>query len=389
MLRGLTRNVYLLGLLSLFNDLTSDMITPLLPAFLATMGLGAGFLGVMEGVSNSVSNLTKLFAGWYADRLGKNKSLTIFGYSLAAFVRPFLLIPLPAITFSVRLLDRIGKGIRTAPRDTLLTSELDEKKWGRAFGVQRAMDHTGALLAPPLAAFLLTFFSLKLELLFLIASIPAILSILFLQRFIQDDPKLIKSSFQKLSWNKLPPALKRYVIVIFFAAFSMPSELFLILKMQNQGLPLTQVPYVWFILTLFTLFSAFGGGFLADRWSRRKTMGLGWIIFALVYLGFAFNTNLNWAWLLIILYGIQSGLVEASERAFPVKIAGENMKATALGWYYFAYGMGLFPASFIFGILWNSTNASYAFLTYSLLSLIPVILLFFLPSDRQKKGPSE
>ncbi len=382
MFRGLTRNVYLLGLLSFFNDFTSDMITPLLPAFLASMGLGAEFLGLMEGVANSLSNLTKLLSGWYADKLGKNKTLTVFGYAMAACVRPFLAIPIPGVTLAIRFLDRIGKGIRTAPRDILLTSELDEKKWGRAFGVQRTMDHAGALLGPPIAAWLLVAFSIKLSHLFLIASIPAIIAIFFLPRFVKDYKKEKVQSPPKLSWNKLSKPLKIYVIVIFFAAFSMPSELFLILKMKDLGLPLAQTPFAWFLLTLFTLFAAFAGGIIADHWSRRKTMGLGWALFGLVYMGFAYNQQLSLCWLLIAFYGIQSGLVEASERTYAAKIAGASNRATTMGWYYFAYGMGLLPASLLFGFMWKHWNSSLAFLLFGILSFIPVCLLFFLPSDR-------
>ncbi len=388
MFKGLTKNVYLLGLLSFFNDLTSDMISPLLPAFLATMGLGPEFLGLMEGIANSLSNLTKLFSGWYADKLGKSKSLTVFGYSLAAFVKPFLAIPIPAITLLVRFLDRIGKGIRTPPRDTLLTAQLEEEKWGRAFGMQRSMDHAGSLLGPPIALWLLTAFSMKIPHLFIIASIPAIISVLFLPRAIQDHRHETKISPKRLSWKKLNTTLKIYVLVIFFAAFSTPSELFMILKMQELGLPVNQAPLVWFVLTLFTLFAAFGGGILADQWSRRKTIGLGWMIFILVYFAFAHSNNLKISWILIAVYGIQSGLVEASERKFAAKIGGEDFRSTSLGWYYFAYGMGLLPASLIFGFIWKHWNSSFAFTTFAVLSFLPLFLLFFLPSDRKQKSPS-
>ncbi len=388
MFRRLPRNVYLLGLLSFFNDISSDMITPLLPAFLASMGLGAEFLGLMEGVANSLSNLTKLFSGWYADKLGKNKTLTVLGYALAACVRPFLAIPIPGIILATRFLDRIGKGIRTAPRDTLLTASLEQKSWGRAFGVQRAMDHAGALLGPPIATLLLTVFAIKLPHLFLIASVPALLAIFFIPRFVQDFKKEKVESPPKLSWRKLSKPLKIYILIIFLAALSTPSELFLILRMKDLGLPLAQTPFAWFLLTLCALLAAFFGGIIADHWSRRKTMGLGWALFAFVYVGFAYNQRLSLAWLLVAFYGIQNGLVEASERTFAAKIAGEANRGTTLGWYYFAYGLGLLPASLLFGFLWKAWSPSHTFMLYALLSLLPVLLLFFLPSDRQIKTPA-
>lgn len=383
MFRGFTRNVYLLGLLSFFNDISADMVTPLLPAFLASMGLGAEFLGLMEGVANSLSHLTQLLSGWYADKLGRNKGLTVFGYALAALVRPLLAIALPAVTLTVRFLDRIGKGIRSAPRDTLLTASLEEKKWGRAFGIQRSMDHAGALLGPSLAAWMLSAFSLDLGTLFLFASLPAIAAILFLPRFIQDHRQEAPHKPLELSWKKLPRPLKSYVVVIFFAAFSTPSELFMILHMQNLGLPLAQVPFAWFLMTLSTLGAALLGGQMADRWSRRRTMGLGWTLFALVYLGFAYNQQLNFSWLLIAFYGAQTGLVEASERTYAAKIAEASHRSSTFGWFYFAYGLGLLPASLLFGFLWKHWASSTAFLCFAVLSFIPVLLLFFLPSDRR------
>lgn len=382
--RRMTRNIYLLGLLSLFNDLTADMITPLLPAFLAGMGMGAGFLGIMEGLANSLSHITVLFSGWYADRHGQNKKITVFGYSLSTYIRLLIAIPLPFVTLSVRLLDRIGKGIRTAPRDNLITASSDKKQWGISFGIHRAMDHAGALLAPPLATWLLSAYGLKLSTLFLIACIPSILSVILVPRFIQETPAASSSMTPRLTWKKLPPPLKRYVFIIFFSALSTPSELFLILRMQKLGLPTFQMPLAWFLLTFFTLLAAYAGGFLADRWSRRRTIGLGWLLFSLVYFGFALNTDLRWAWLLIALYGLHMGVIEASERVYPARIVSAENRAAAIGWYYFAYGMGLFPASLIFGLLWESMGAQFAFLLNAVLTLIAIFVLFiFLPSDRK------
>ena len=383
MFRRVARNIYLLGLLSFFNDVTSDMITPLLPAFLGTMGLGAAFLGVMEGLASSLSYVTVLLSGWYVDRRGESKRVTVFGYRLCAFVRPLIAVPLPGFVLLARLVDRIGKGIRTAPRDLLITASAEKKSWGEAFGIQRAMDHAGALIGPPVAALLISAYSLNLSALFLIACLPSIAAVLLIPRRIRDVP--IRSGGEKirLSWRALPRPLRRYTIIIFLSALTTPSELFLILKMRELGMEEYQAPLAWFLLTLFTLVAAYGGGLLSDRWSRRGTIGLGWAVYALVFAGFAFNANLAWSWVLMAAYGLHMGLVESAERTYPALIARPEMRATALGWYYFAYGLGLLPASVLFGLLWNFWGSKEAFLLVSGLTLVVTGLLSCLPSDRR------
>lgn len=380
--RRLPRNVYLLGLLSLFNDVTADMITPLLPAYLAAMGLGAGFLGVMEGLANSLSNVTMLFSGWMADRTGRNKRLTVLGYGMSVFSRLFLAIPIPAVALVARVSDRIGKGIRTAPRDRLLTASVEKKFWGEAFGVQRAMDHAGALIGPLIAAWLLAAFHMKLSTLFLVACIPSVLSLLLVPRGIKEVTDSKEKSDASLSWKRLPPPMKRYVGVIFFAALSTPSELFLLMRMKDLGMPEYQLPIAWWLMTLMTLLSAYAGGILADRWSRRRTIGLGWTLFALVYLAFALTRRLDAAWVLLAAYGFQMGLVESAERAYPSRITDTSVRGTALGWYYFAYGMGLLPASVAFGFVWKRWGAEPAFLMSAGLTVLAIFLLTLVPSDR-------
>lgn len=394
MFRGITKNVYLLGLLSLFNDFSADMIAPLLPAFLATMGLGAAFLGLMEGGANALSHITALLSGWLDDRYHRSKRIAVAGYSLCAGVRPFLAIPIPAVTLSVRFLDRIGKGIRTSPRDHLLTDSLEKKHWGKAFGIQRAFDHAGALLGPPIAALLLKRFGFSYSALFVLAALPALLSLLIIPWGIKEPaPARPHEPGPRLSWRHLPSPLKKYILVIFLAAFSTPSELFLILKLQTLGMKTYLQPLAFGLMTLCTLVAAFVGGVLADRWSQRRTIALGWTIFFLVYVGFAFNIHLAWSWVLIGLYGLQSGLVEASERAYPASLVPPEIRATAMGWYYFAYGLGLMPASLIFGFLWSRVSPSLAFLVYAGMTLLVIPLLAFLPTHRKQggisTGPSE
>lgn len=389
MSKRIPRNVYLLGLLSFFNDVTSDAIVPLLPAFLGTMGLGARFLGVMEGLADSISNILKLYSGRLADRSGKSKALTVTGYGISTFIRPLLAIPIPAVTIAVRLLDRVGKGIRSAPRDRLITDFVEKKSWGEAFGIQRAMDHAGAVVGPLVATWLLSTYRMEYSTLFLIACIPSVLSIIFIPHLIKDSPSRPKNDVPMAPWKSLPRPLKRYILLIFLVAFCTPSELFLMMRIKDLGFVPALIPMAWLVMTVASFFSAYLGGQLSDRWSRRRTMGLGWLLFALVYVGFAFNTQTGFVWILMAGYGIQMGLVEPAERAYPALVVPESMRATAIGWFYFAYGMGLLPASLLFGFLWKRIGSQPAFLLNAGLTLVTILLLFFLPSDRTGRAVIE
>ncbi len=378
----LKKEIYKIGLLSLFNDFTADMITPLLPVYLASLGMGPAFLGIMEGLANFFSYLTMHLAGNYVDRHGKNKEMTLTGYSICAVVRVFMAIPWAPSVLAVRITDRIGKGIRTAPRDTLITSLTEKFQWGRAFGVQRAMDHTGSILGALTATYILLKVSISLSYLFLLASIPALFSIIFLAKKIPSVPFTPKPSTTRSGWTQLNGSLKLYLGVIFFSALTSPSELFLLLKMKDLGMAEYLMPMAWIVMTSLSLLATYIGGRLADTWSRRSTIALGWFLFSLVYIGFAFNQSLTFAWILLATYGLQIGIVEASERTYPIHISDEGLRATALGWYYFAYGIGLLPASLIFGLLWKYWNSQNAFLLYAFFSLLASFIVRKLPDSR-------
>ncbi len=387
------RNIYLLGLLSLFNNLSADMVAPLLPVYLISLGAGATLLGAMEGLANALSYGTVLWAGYYSDRHRKTKSLTIWGYRVCALIRLVMAVPSVPVVFSARLIDRIGKGIRTAPRDRLLTSSIPQKEWGGAFGIQRAMDHAGSLAAPLVASFLLSTYSLDYTRLFLVAAVPALVAgilIPFLIREpkVREDVLLGKSENPyRLTWGRLHPTLKKYVAIIFLSSFSTPSELFLIYRMQELGAKPGEIPMVWFVLTLFALIAAYFGGLTAGWWGKRRTILVGWSLFALVYIGFGSFPILSLGWVMIALYGIHMGLIESSERVIAASLVEAEQRASAIGWYYFAYGMGALPASLLFGFLWNHVSVPFAFFWNAGITVVSILLFAILLDPR--KGLNE
>lgn len=389
------QNILILGLLSFFNDYTADMMLPLLPAYVASMGLGATFIGIMEGLSSSLSYMTMLFSGWLADQTHQNVRLTRLGYGLCAIIRPFYFFATPPVTLAVRMTDRIGKGLRTAPRDQLLTSNLEKNNWGKAFGFQRGLDHAGTLAGSATALAIIYFFPLiHLPKLFFFASLPALLAYLILAPQIKrakpssDDLIKRKQSIFKLtkpSWNKLSPSFRFYLFLIFLSGLSTPSDLFLILRLNQLGMKTAHNPLVLMAIIFMTLSFSYLGGKLSDSWGRRKCLGLGWILFAASFAGLAFSPSLAVGWASVMVYGIHTALIEASERAYAAGLSSPETQATHLGWYYFALGLGYLPASIIFGFFWDFIGSQTVFLIYAFMTLIPVAGLFFLPSDRTNK----
>ncbi len=382
--KKISPHVYRLGFLSFFNDLTSDFIVPFLPVYLSTLGLGAQFLGMMEGLANAVMHLTTLVSGTLADRWGKYKTLTWMGYALCAISRPFMAIPFAPVILFVRLVDRFGKGLRTAPRNAMITHLTSKEHWGHAFGIHRTMDHAGALLGAMLGAWILWKYSISWPWLFILASIPSILSAMWIPKKLPEIHIPTPKKPVPLSWKSLSPKIKPYLGLIFFVACSTPSDLFLLAKMKELGMTNPFMPVAWAHLTFFTLISAYLGGRLSDHISRRKILAIGWLIFAGVFLGLAFCHKMWMGWILLALYGLQSGLVEPAERTYAASLVAEHERGNALGWYSFAYGMGLLPASLIFGQIWSRSSSKTAFLIYAAMTLVSVFCVGWLPDSRKK-----
>ncbi|EKD42803.1 MAG: major facilitator superfamily MFS_1 [uncultured bacterium] len=385
-MKKLHKNVYLMGFLSLFNDLSSDMLTPLLPAWLNHLGYGVVFLGFLEGFANISSNLAKLASGFLSERFGTLKKWTFWGYFTSALARSFVALPLVPVIFLARFVDRLGKGFRTVPRDTLLTHCVDKSLWGRAFGVQRSMDHFGAMMASLLSTLILIFINPPFSLYFVAIALPGLVSCLVFAPKLEEKKRALEPRLEKatlISWRKLDPPFRRYLIIIGLAALTTPSDLFMIQRIQELGLPLKFVPLVWLLMNFCTLVAAYWGGWLSDHWGRRKTIATGWILFSLVFIALSQTRSLFLTISLIGFFGFQSGLVEASERSYTASLALDHQRSSYLGWYYFAYGLGILPASLFFGWLWSFGGAGLAFISYALGGLIPIFLLLTIPSSQK------
>lgn len=380
--KDISRNVRVMAVGSFLNDASTEMIYPLLPRFLThTLGASVGFVGIIEGIAESTAALAKLISGWYSDRIGSRKGLTVLGYSVSGLTRPIIALAMfPWHILTARFIDRIGKGVRTAPRDALLVASVDPKTRGKAFGFHRAFDNSGAIVGPALAMLILWFFPGNYRLLFWLAAIPTALAVLVLWLGIieikaPNHTPRVAGGRPNLSWKSLDKNFHAYLLVMFIFTLGNSSDAFLLLRAENLGVKDYHLPLLWIVLHIVKSTSNIPGGSLADKWGRRKTIILGWAIYALIYAGFAI-ANVNWhVWALFAAYGLYFGLTEGAERALVSDMADESVRGTAYGFFHLAVGLAAFPASALFGFLWDRLGIEVAFAVGAVLALIASILL--------------
>ncbi|MEO8670873.1 MAG: MFS transporter [Tahibacter sp.] len=384
---NLPRTVWLLGAISLLNDAASDMIYPLVPLYLATVLMaGPKALGLIEGIAEAVSSLLKLFAGVLADRSRRTKWWVIGGYTIAGFARPLIALSTSWLgVLACRFADRVGKGLRAAPRDAMLTLSVDPSQRGLAFGFHRAMDNFGAVVGPLAAAgFLALGFSLRQV--FAMAIVPAV-AVLLLSLIIKEPEKSGVTQGKDLRWNwsGMPTPLRRYLVVLGIFTLGNSSNMFLLLRAQQLGLSATQVPLLWALVSgvaavLSTPLSA-----LSDRIDRRKLIVAGWSVYALFYLVFGLLPAQGWLlWPMFAAYGVFLAATEGAEKALVADLAPGTQVGTAFGWYNLVVGLLLLPASIVFGQLWSTISPLAAFAFGSACSLIAALLLHFWVTPRSE-----
>jgi MFS family permease len=392
--RKLPRNVFAISLVSLLNDASSEIIYPLLPIFLSSvLGASASAIGVIEGAAESISSLLKLFAGYFSDRLGKRKALVVFGYSLANFARPLLAFASSWYqVLAIRLTDRMGKGIRTAPRDAMIADAVAVEQRGLAFGFHRAMDHTGAVIGPLLGYGLVFWFAANRNVptahdftkIFFAASVPALAAVLVAIFFMRESARpAAKETTEaahppRLSWRGFDGNFKRFLFILALFTLSNSSDAFLILRAQTAGVSVMTIPLLWAAHHGSKVVSSLWGGDLSDRLGRRRLIVSGWILYAAVYAGFAFVSNNISVWVLFLIYGIYFGLAEGAEKALVADLVRPEQRGTAYGLYNLAFSITVLPASILMGAVWDWKGPTTAFLMSSVLGAAAAVLLLAL-----------
>jgi MFS family permease len=376
---GLSRNVLALGLISLLNDVSADMIYPLLPLFLTSvLGAGQAFVGLVEGLAESASSLTKLLSGWLSDRLGRRKRLVVVGYALSSLARPMVAFALaPWHVLAVRFSDRLGRGLRTSPRDALIAASTDPAVMGRAYGFHRSMDHLGAILGPLVAFGLLALLGGdRLRTVFLLAAIPGLLAILCLMLCVREIPGApVTRRGQSALTPPMDPRLRRFYVIVALFTLGNSSDAFLLLRAQETGIAVAHLPLLWTVLHLVKATTGMPGGILSDLRGRRVAIIVGWLIYALAYLGFGLASAPWQMWGLVAFYGLYFGLTEGVEPALIADLVPQERRAFAFGLYHFCVGVVALPSSLLMGYLYQRFGPAPAFSLGAALAAASALLL--------------
>ena len=383
---GLSRPVWLLGWVSFFTDTASEMVYPLLPLFLTrVLGAGAMSLGVIEGVAEGANSVLKILSGWLTDRSGQPKKLVLAGYALSSAVRPLIafVTAWPQV-LGLRFTDRLGKGIRSSPRDAMLASFAPDKTRGRVYGFHRAMDHAGAVAGPLVATAFLYFYPEDYRSLFMWTLVPGIIVVLLILRLPNQRPQLAERS------EAIPPKLRsgeggegglprRFYLamaVIFLFALGNASDAFILLRLNDLGVKPVWIPLLWSALHVVKMSSSVIGGTLSDRFGRRAMIIAGYLWYAVIYAAFASTSALPVVITVFLAYGLYFGFTEGVEKAWVADMAPATARGLAFGIYNGALGFGGLAASLIFGLIWTKVSPQAAFMTGAALALAASALLY-------------
>ena len=366
--RVFTPNVMALAAVSLLTDASSEMIYPLLPLFLTTvLGAGPAFVGLVEGIAESTASLFKLVSGRLSDRWRRRKALVFAGYALSFCARPLVAAAAaPWHVLVIRLVDRVGKGVRTSPRDALLADSTDPDHLGRAFGFQRAMDHLGAVLGPLVASALLYRLGWHLRAVFWVAAVPGLASLIVLGAGVAEVPPRAPEAARTRGPTRevasaIPRRFRRYLLVMVLFTLGNSSDAFLLLRAQELGVGAAALPLLWVALHIVKSATSTPLGGLSDRWGRRRVITVGWLLYGAVYAGFAAATSPAAIWALVLAYGVYFGLTEGVERALVADLVPSEARSTAYGWFHTAVGLAALPASLLAGALWQGWGPALAF----------------------------
>lgn len=373
--------VYITGLVSLFTDLSSQMIVPLLPLFLVSvLHSQIGNVGLIEGFAASIASVLKLFSGWISDRIGNRKWLMVAGYGISNIVKPFFAVSSSwEQVFILRFVERIGKGVRGAPRDALIADAINTTERGKAFGFHRAMDTFGGAVGPFLAFIILLIHPGGYRTVFWFSVIPGIIAIFVILAFLKEPqkPKSEKSrkSLPKITFRGLDDRLVRFTLIATLFAIGNSSDAFLILRAQNVGIAIALIPLMYFVFNITYSLASVPIGSLSDRIGRRSVLIGGYVIFGLIYLGFGGAHKGIWIWLLFIVYGLYYAATEGVQKAYIGDLAREGQRGAAMGAFNALTGLAALPASIVPGYLWQAFGATVAF-GYS--TIIALTAAFFM-----------
>jgi MFS family permease len=357
--------VWATSAVSFFTDASTELIYPLLPLFLmGQLGLSRHFIGLIEGIAETTASMLKMVSGRWSDRTGKRTPFVAAGYTLSSLARPLIgVVSTGPQALALRFLDRFGKGVRSAPRDALVNDATDPASRGRAFGVQRAMDHAGAIAGSLGAFVLMRMFGVPMRTVILLSAIPGALAVATILLFVRDVRREASCPIKPPTMRAaLPPRFRVYLVVLAVFALGNSSDAFILLRARQMGVVAAFIPLLWAALHVTkVVFSVYGGG-LSDRVGRRRVIILGWMVYAGVYSGFALAGGATAAWTLFIIYGIYFGFTEGVEKAFVADLVPKEASGTAFGAFSLVVGLCALPSSLLMGWVWDAAGHRAAFL---------------------------
>ncbi|HEX3126747.1 MAG TPA: MFS transporter [Thermoanaerobaculia bacterium] len=372
----LGRNVLALSVVSFLTDVATEMTYPLIPIFLSTvLGVRATAVGAIEGAAESTAALLKLASGWLSDRVPRRKPLVLLGYGIASAIRPLIgLAQSAGQVLAIRVSDRVGKGIRTSPRDALIADSVDPAIRGKAFGFHRASDHAGAVVGPLLAFAFLRWGGLDLRHLFLWTAVPGALAVVALIFGVREAPREVRPREETFDPKAaLGKRFWAFLVVLFVFTLGNSTDAFLLLRASDLGVSATLIPILWALLHVVKSASSTPGGALSDRLGRKPLLIAGWIVYAVVYFLLG-RAGTEWhVWTLFAVYGVYFGLTEGVEKALVADLVPADRRGSAFGWYNLALGLGALPASLIFGAIWDRWGATTAFTFGAAMALVAAI----------------
>ena len=373
--------------MSLATDAATEVVYPLLPFFLTrVLHAGAVSLGVIEGAAEATNSLLKIWAGRAADRSPRKRPLVLFGYSISSLARPFIAVTTSWMqVFTVRVLDRVGKGIRSAPRDAMLANWATPATRGKVYGFHRGMDHAGAIVGPTLASAFLYFYPERYRLLFGLTIIPGAIAValIFLVPETEADQQVVAASshtadhgFRAGAAAPLPRSFNRFMMVLALFTLGNSTDAFLLLRLTDAAGTVRFVPLMWAALHVVKASVSMAAGSWSDRIGRRTVIAIGWLVYVVVYAGFAVSSSITTLFSWFLLYGFYFGFAEGTEKALVADLAPAERRGFAFGLYNAVTGVGALAASLLFGLVWNAYGTAAAFGMGAALALVATILLF-------------
>ncbi|MCK4576888.1 MFS transporter [candidate division WOR-3 bacterium] len=382
---GITRNIFILGLVSLFTDLSSQMVFPLIPLFLTSvLGVGAYAVGIVEGAAETTASLLKVLSGYWSDKIRKRKPFVLFGYSLSSITKPlFAFANAWSFVLFIRVIERIGKGLRTAPRDAIVAESCDKSVRGKAYGFHRAMDGIGSVLGAVLAFSLLPILGFRRIFLFtLIPGIIAVFVILFIKEKNIPIEKRTKETSPRLGFKELPINLRMFIVVSTVFALGHFGYAFLLLRAKGIGLTDSKAILLYILFYVVYTICVIPSGMLSDKIGRKPVLIIGYLVFAITSLGLMFTSNVFSILLFFAIYGLSYAMFDGTQRAFVVDLAPEHLKGTALGVFHMSIGLVALPGGYIAGLLWDKINPQATFLFGFLLAIVTIVLFLCIRTQK-------